>query len=139
MKKDRKTFWVTNISSRNVTLSDLNISIKAMSSVDLLSNNHHLSEETLEKSLNSGSLFIKKDKIIKRLVPPADVKSNNLNINSNAVIPSRQRSVLEIKIEEYEELKLSNDKEESLKQEFEAIAETADTVEYDRQPLLPKK
>ena len=111
-----------------------------MSSVNLLDNRHyHLTEEQLEKSFISGSLFKKRDKIVKRTIMSGIIKSNSLIMDANATIPSKARSVLEIKIEDYEELKLSNDKEEALKQEFDAVAETADTVEYDRQPLLAKK
>lgn len=158
---NRKTFWITNISNRNVTLSDLGISIRALSIADLSDPKRypHLSYEQIEKSYASGSLFLKKHMIRKREIQPvidedtfkmvnthfstSDTNTalmmGKLQMDPNALLPSRQRSVLEIKIEEYEELSLSDDKEASLKQEFDAVAENADTVAYDTQPLLPKK
>lgn len=160
MKKVNKTFWVTNISNRNVSLTDLNLTIKAMSVVNLLDvRRYQFTEEQLETSITSGSLYLKRDMIKKRLVDPvidpktnfiinntfdtaqtrAALMTNKIKIDANPLIPSRQRSTLEIKIEEYEELKVSEDREEKLKQEFEMATETADTVEYDRSPLLAKK
>lgn len=158
---NRKTFWVTNISNRSVMLTDLGTSIKAMSVVDLLDSKRypHLTPEMVEKSYTSGSLFQKKTMIRKREVEPmidedtnkiVNVHFNTLDTNTalmsgklmmdpNALMPSRQRSVLEVKIEEYEELKLTDDKEVALREEFEAAAENADTVAYDTQPLIPKK
>lgn len=138
-----KTFWVTNISNRNVMLSDLNVMIRSMSSVNLLDSKHYyLTEDQLVKSITSGSMYLKRDKIVKRIVPiiPEMLDDEHkLKIDYHTIIPSRQRSVLEVKIEEYDELKLSDDHEENLNKEFEAIAETSDTVDYDRQPLIPKK
>lgn len=158
---NRETFWVTNVSNRNVTLTDLGVSIRAMSVADLLDSKRypHLTKTMLEKSHTSGSLFQKRAMIRKREVAPVidddenkliNNQFNTLDTNSalmfgklkvdpNALVPSRQRSVLEIKIEEYDELKLTDDNEAALKQEFDAAAENADTVAYDTQPLLPKK
>lgn len=129
MPKNDKTFWVTNISNRNVSLSDLNISIPAFSSVNLLDSKHyHLTEKQLEDSLVKGSLFAKRDKIRKRKVPPISIKEN-INIDKETVIPDRQHSIYEIKHEEYDSLIVSDD---------EFAAQNADTVEYDRRPLIPK-
>ena len=120
-----KEFWITNISKKDVSLSDLNFTIRAWSSVNLLSKHHYYTEDQLNKSLNSGSLFLKRDKLKKRAVPP-QVNKEKIDIDIFAIVPSKPKSIFEIKIEKYEELELSNDKEELLKQEFEAIALNVD-------------
>lgn len=142
MKKDEKTFWLTNISDRNVMLADLNLQIKARSSVNLLSRHYSLTEAQLAKSLESGSLFAKRDKIKKRLVPPESIQGNKIELDSMATVPSKQRSILEVKIIEYEELKMSDDtavSAEKLKEEeFNAIVQNIDTIEADGNPLISK-
>lgn len=128
VKRDEKTFWISNISNRNVSLSDLNLTIRAFSSVNLLDKKHyHLTEEQIEQSHLKGSLFAKKAILVKRLVAPGVQKDVMIEREINPSIPSRQRSTVEIKIEEYEELKLSSNKEEALRQEFDAIAENIDS------------
>lgn len=110
MQKSDLTFWITNISNRNVTLSDLNISIKANSSINLLDGKHHYyTLDQLNKSLESGSLFVKRDKIVKRLVPPGAKAKNVVSIDNNAIMPTKQRSILEVKIEKFQELDISDE------------------------------
>lgn len=135
-----KEFWISNISNRNVTLSDLNLSIKAMTSINLLdSKRYFFTEEHLNKSLSSGSLFLKRDKIVKRVIPPQAVTGNKTAFDINAAIPNKPRSIFEIKIEKYEELDVSSNQEEARLQEFEAIAEEVDEMtELERAPLIAK-
>jgi hypothetical protein len=128
--KDKGTFWVINISDRNVSLADLNVTIPAFASVNLLSKNHYLTEEQLNKSLTSGSIFAKRDKIKKRVVPPPEKKKEELPIDREAVRFSNTKSVFEIKQEKYEDLGVSED---------DFAAQNADTVELDRLPLISKK
>lgn len=103
MKREDISFWITNISDRNVSLADLNLTIKAWSSINLLDKKHYsYSLEQLKKSAENGSLMLKRDKIaIRRLAP--EVEKKNLSISQN-YIPDRSRSVMEIKYEQYEEL-----------------------------------
>lgn len=142
-------FWITNISKRDITLHDLGITIRARTSINLLNKRHYnLTPEQLEKSEKEGSLFQKNKFIIKRINPPTlnsltfkvavdhdaidffnATKNPNL-VDHNAVIPSRARSVYEIKQENYEELIVSD----------EQFAEDyADTVEMDKQPPIKGK
>ena len=108
--KPEKTFWITNFSNRNVTLSDLYISVPAKSSINLLDKKHyHFTEEQVVKSAAEGSLFKKRDKISIRKVPPLFTKKNQISIHQGAVIPSRSASIYEIKQENYEELNISDD------------------------------
>ena len=51
MKNKKMEFWVTNISSTNVSLSDLALTIKARSTVNLLDEKHY--NFTLEQLLKS--------------------------------------------------------------------------------------
>jgi hypothetical protein len=122
MKKTNKEFWVTNLSNRDVSLADLNLTIKAFTSVNLLGKKYNYTLEQLEKSVASGSIFRKRDKIVKRTFPPEFIKMNIVNM-SDANIPSRERSVLEIKEEKYEELMVSDE---------EFAKENADLIDLDQ-------
>ena len=103
------SFWVTNTCNRNVVLSDLNLTIRAYSSVNLLDSKHYYyTLEQLEKSAASGSLFRKRRIISVRKVEPEIIK-NKKNINNENYLSSRQRSILDIKEENYEELNVSDE------------------------------
>jgi len=106
---NKKTFWIVNISNRNVTLSDLNVSIPAGRSVDLLSKNYYLTEGQLNKSVESGSIFKKRDKIVKRLVAPGEVKKPTLDIDREAVLLKPGKSIYEIKQDKYDELEVTDE------------------------------
>jgi hypothetical protein len=130
MKKIHPTFWVTNISDRNVTLADLALNIPAFRTVNLLDTRHYQYKlEQLQKSAASGSIFKKRDKIAVRRMAP-DIQKDGKLIDRQAAIPSRERSVLEIKEEKYEELQVSNE---------EFAIENADLVEMDSKPVFSKK
>lgn len=124
-------FWVTNISNRNVSLADLNLTIKAFSSVNLLDKKHY--SFTIEQLLQSeaiGSIFNKKNKIVVRKVPPQTIKMNVPTL-SETYIPSRERSVYSIKEEKYEELNLSDE---------DFAKENADIIELDNiKPIISKR
>ncbi len=102
-------FWLTNTSKYNVSLADLNLTIKAFSSINLLNSKHYsYTIEQLEKSAKSGSIFKKRKILSVRKVPPTMIKMN-IPVMEQALIPSRERSVLEIKEEHYEELSVSDE------------------------------
>jgi hypothetical protein len=107
---EEKVFWVTNISQRNVTLSDLYISIPAMASVNLLDQKHyHFTEEQLLSSQKSGSLFRKQHLLAVRKFPPQMIPMAEIVIDPNAVIPTRTISTYEIKQQYYEELDIKDE------------------------------
>lgn len=107
MKK--AAFWITNTSNRNVSLGDLNLTVKAYSSVNLLDDKHyHYNIEQLKLSALSGSLFKKKHLISIRKVPPVFTRID-IPIKTDSYIPSRERSNVEIKEENYEELNISDE------------------------------
>src|ERR1700722_15079084 len=129
-KKPLPTFWVTNVSDRNVTLSDLALNIPAFRTVNLMDTRHYSYTMTqLEQSFQSGSIFKKRNRIRRRLGPPGIVKSE-MPIQRDAIIPSREKSVYEIKEDKYEELQVSNE---------EFAEENAELAELDSKPAFSKK
>lgn len=131
MKKEEKdSFWVTNISKRDVSLADLNLTIRAFTSVNLLDNKHFFySKEQLDKSSKSGSIFKKSDKIIVRKVAPEIQKPHNIT-TAQSFFVSKKRSGVEVIPVKYEELDIPD---------TVFADENSDIVEAERQPILPKK
>lgn len=126
---NKKSFWLTNISDKNVSLADLNLTIKAFSSVNVLDMRHYsFTLEQLQESVAKGSVYKKRDKIVVRKVEPKNIVVN-IPFANETYIPTRQRSIYSIKEEKYDELNITD----------EAFAnENAEIAEADRQPLLKK-
>lgn len=125
----KNEYWVTNMSNRNVSLTDLNLTIKAFSSVNLLDSKHYqYTKEQLEKSALNGSIFKKNTKLVIRKMAPEIIKMN-IPLLRETYIPTRERSVLSINEEKYEELNVSDE---------QFAQENADTAELDQKPLLTK-
>jgi hypothetical protein len=114
----KKEFWITNISKFDVSLTDLNITIKSRKTVNLLDEKrYHLSEDQVEKSYESGSLFLKKKNFIKRVAPPLA----NLSIKMadlKAMMPTKERSAFSFKEERYEELEEYDKSQRELEEQF---------------------
>ena len=105
-----KTFWITNICNRNVSLADLNVTVPAFSSINLLDKRHYsYNLPQLLQSQKNGSLFKKSKIIVVRHKPPEVIK-NQMPILKETHIPSREHSVLQIKEEKYEELEIKDQK-----------------------------
>lgn len=103
------SFWITNTTNRNVNIADLNLTVKAFSSVNLLDDRHYYYNiDQLEKSAASGSLYKKKYAISIRKVAPTVMKYD-VPIAQETYLPSRERSVFSIKEETYEELNISDE------------------------------
>lgn len=126
----KQSFWVTNISNRNVSLADLNLTIKALSTVDLLDKKHYqYTLEQLTKSAIEGSIFKKRDKIAIREFGPNNI-SKTIIFDHTTFIPTRQRSIFNMKEEVYEELNVSDE---------DFAKENADTAELDsKQQIISK-
>ena len=136
MKIEQPAFWLTNISNRNVSLADLNLTIKAYSSVNLLDNKHYqYTLNQLQKSVESGSVFKKKDKLVVRKIAPEVIKAN-MPLLHEVYIPSRERSVFAIKEIDYEELRVENEDQKISDENF--ARDNADLIELDGQPLFKK-
>lgn len=122
MKPTQPEFWITNISNRNVSLADLNLTIKAFSSINLLDTKHYsYTVEQLRTSEAIGSIHAKRNKIVVRNVAPELIKMN-MPVLAETYIPSRERSVYSIKDEKYEELEMSDE---------DFAKENADIVDLD--------
>lgn len=145
---NKPSFWVTNISPRNVTLADLALNIKSYMTVNLLDTRHYkYTMEQLRKSQQSGSIFNKRDKILVREIEPVlgpneeaqtlFPKEAQLTFSKEAIIPNRSHSILVIEDKEYDELKMSE--EDKLKQEEIYAQENADLAEIDVQRSIPIK
>ena len=133
MKKqeNKEEFWVSNISDRNVSLSDLGLTIKTLHTVNLLDSRHYyLTKEQLLKSQECGSLFKKKDKVVVRKVPPALRKPHLVTIDLNAIVPSKQRSSIVILEKKYEELNITDE---------EFASENAESALVDHAPTIKTK
>jgi hypothetical protein len=131
MKTDKLSFWVTNLSNMNVSLTDLNLTIKAFSTVNLLDMRHYqYTLEQLQKSATAGSLFKKRNKLVVRKVAPPDPKREEKKSNLQSVIPSREKSIFEIKEEKYEELQITDE---------QFAMENADTADMDTKLVFSKK
>lgn len=98
-KSDEETqFWVCNISDRNVTLSDLRVSIPARKGINLLDSKHYkYSYEQLKLSMTSGSIYKKRDKIKIGKGPPQVVPVGQRTISKRPLV---RRSRTCVKIEE---------------------------------------
>jgi hypothetical protein len=129
MKPEPPAFWLTNFSKRNVSLADLNLTVKALSSINLLDKRHYdYTLEQLEKSKTSGSIFSKRNALTVRQMAPIVTKMN-IPFDRETFIPTRERSTFSIKEEYYDELNLSDE---------DFAKENADIVVLDTKPLPPK-
>ena len=109
-KKLPAPFWVTNISKMNVTLSDLALTIPAFSTINLMDTRHYqYTLEQLQQSALSGSLFKKRNLIVIRKVAPNLEMKKTIPIDRESALPSKERSILTIKEEKYEELQISDE------------------------------
>lgn len=131
MVKEVQTFWVTNFSNRNVSLADLALTIPAFSTVNLLDKKHYYyTVEQLQKSSSGGSLFNKRDKIKVRQSAPVVIKTE-IPILRDSFMPSKERSILVIKEEKYEELEVSSEDQKKKDEEYasDQISDLAEVSE----------
>lgn len=136
MKTEFLTFWLTNVSNRNVSLTDLNLTVRAYSSINLLDKKHYkYTLDQLQKSVESGSVFKKRNKLVVRKIAPEILKAN-VPLLRETFIPSRERSVFTIKEESYEELMVENENQKISDEQF--ARDNADIIELDEQPLFKK-
>ena len=105
------SYWITNLSKTDVSLGDLCITVKALTSINLLDAKHYpyLTFDLIKKSETSGSLFKKRNKIVHRKFPPQTIEGNNISLDTVSYIPTRQHSIIEIKQEKYSELDIVDD------------------------------
>lgn len=137
MKKPVPTFWISNICNRNVSLADLNLTVPAFRSINLLDKRHYqYTLERLQASVTNGSIFKKSDKIKVRQIAPVVIQPS-MPFLKETFIPSREKSVLSIKEEHYAELEI-NDIEQKKKDE-EYANETAEEEMNEIKPFTVTK
>lgn len=155
----KESFWITNISKMNVSLADLNLTVKSFTSINLLDSRHYdYTKEQLDRSAKSGSLFAKRKMISVRNNAPKIIandmpiirtvydRENKSWSEDGTYIPGRERSVLEIKNIEYEELNVGevdgsvlDKKAAQLAAEEKFAAENADLASLDEQVIQKHK
>lgn len=114
--KTKPQFWITNISKLNVSLKDLNFTIPAGVSWNLLDDKHfHFTLSQLQASAISGSIYLKSNKIKIRQVAPIVIPPPNLPISTEARYgPSRSAvQIKQVKLDDLlqdEETIMSDDK-----------------------------
>lgn len=110
MTTTKAEFWIKNISKKNVTLSDLALSVKAGANLNLLSKHFSYTVEQLLASAESGSLFVKSSMIKVRNVPPEELVRPGI-YTFQPFEPAKQfRSLVKVEEKRYEELDLSDEK-----------------------------
>lgn len=104
------SFWITNISNQDVALSDLGLTVRSFTSINLLDKKHYpyLNLKMIEVSEKTGSLFKKSTKVVHRKIAPV-VEKTLMAVDQISAIPTRQHSIIEVKEETYEELNIADD------------------------------
>jgi hypothetical protein len=116
-----KSIWITNISKKNVCLTDLAFTVPAGKSFDLLSSHFHLTEAQIRTSIESGSIAKKSAFIKVRKIPYVPLPAQNIEISLEPWNFGPCRSQVKVEEKQYEELMLSD---ENFAEEFSAIDET---------------
>jgi len=125
MTSKNKELWITNLSKVDVSLADLNVTIRSFASVNLLDSRHYsITETQANASIKSGSIYKKRDKIRVRVAAPPPAPAITI-LQQETSLPSRARSGIPKLVPLYEEYNVSDE------QYAEELAETA---EQDRKP-----
>lgn len=110
----KKDFWITNVSKKNVCLADLALTVPAGASMNLLDSRHfNYSLEQLKKSSSEGSIFKKNNMIRVRNIPPETEVIPDILVSNQIMQKSRDgkhRSTVKIVEKRYEELNVSDEK-----------------------------
>lgn len=107
-------FWITNVSKIDVSLGDLNFTIPSGRSFNLLDKKHfNFTLEQIQKSVESGSIFRKRDKIIIRKFAPVTGKPVKMAVVKNGqrnLQRTNRKTIIQIENKTYEELDISDEK-----------------------------
>ena len=133
-KKFKKEIWLTNISTeKDIMLGDLALKIRRMKSVNVLDERHyHYTEEQIRKSIESGSVYKKRNVIKVRENAPTKIHYR-VEVDKPRVLknPRNKINVEEKVFEELDFFKIESGSDEQF------AAEQADTAFYDNEPRLP--
>ncbi|HUU87440.1 MAG TPA: hypothetical protein VMX17_06770 [Candidatus Glassbacteria bacterium] len=125
--------WVTNITKKDIGLSDLGVSIRSKTTLDILDCRHsYLTVEQVNKSIKYGSLGkrIKQKLLILRYSEPEPINPYR-EVVSTVSFPNRKRSILTHEAPDFEELEFS------MEDDLKFAEETADSaaVEFAAQQI----
>jgi len=117
-----KNLWITNISNRDIALHDLNLIIPSKKSINLYDFKHsRLTEEQINASMSSGSIFKKKSNLFINDKLPKSARPIK-KVNELPLIGARKNDII-IEKTNFDELNIN---------EEEYAAENADLAEADR-------
>lgn len=106
-------FWITNISDHLISLGDLGVLIRPYQSINLLDPKHYqLTQEQINSSLFSGSLYKRSDKIKVRKNPPNLTKLKGpspIDFEQTNDFPSKIRSIIKFQEFNHEDYQISDD------------------------------
>ena len=105
---DKPSFFVINISDRNVCLSDLAFTIPAGRCYDLLNDHFSFTIDQLKASLKNGSLYRKRDKIKIGKGRPEKAKPIHKEISKYPIV-IRNRSAVKVEEPIFDDLIVSDD------------------------------
>jgi len=105
--KTNKEIWVTNLTSKDLLIDDLNVRLRARSSVNLLVKNLRLTEELVVKSINNGSINKKSKFIAVRKEAPVFI-SKKIEASKDPLLKPKH-SIIEHIDENYQELDIIDD------------------------------
>jgi hypothetical protein len=86
-----RTCIIFNITNRDLLIDDLGIRVQSRKNVDLLSKSYGLTDEQIETSINSGSIFKKKGMLIRRA--NANLPEAERLQASTVALPARHKSL----------------------------------------------
>ena len=110
MMNNNESFWVVNISKRDVSLRDLNLTIRARTSINLMDSKHYkYNLDQIKASVESGSIFRKSDKIKVRKIPPYIETSRVLLSKKPLYNCDKLRSQIVYEEKQFEELMISEE------------------------------
>jgi len=136
----KRELWLTNICmKKDISIADLGVIVRAGKSINILDEKHYkISEEKIKKSLESGSLFSRRNFIKIRESAPMSF-SNNIEIsNDSRKYIKPLRNAAKIESESYDDLDISDMTEEEIREEEERLAkEIADLDFSERLPVIP--
>ncbi len=107
MKKNNNVeeFWITNITNTNVNLTDLGFTVKPWMTINILDSRHYyFTKEQILKSVESGSLYKRRDKIVVRKTPPILNKPHLVTVDENSITPNKSKSSIVVVEKNYEDL-----------------------------------
>lgn len=109
-----KELWITNLTKMDISISDLNIIVKSMCSVNLLSRRFKLDRKEIAKSLEFGTLNKKKGLLVFGLGKPRDM--SNIEVKeTKTYIPDKTKSVV---VSNTNEINIDDEKDKKSEEDF---------------------